>query len=271
MATLYPKYIQKYSNTAQLLGTGGMQCKSIHSNDALEIEKCYFFGGYQGHRGANGVSKRTFRVYTGPKSAYYVLRQHEASLRSWIADEEARMSNLWDKMRYSGKSDDRIQPKAWGAGNSGKSKREHKERAARYIGHSYRRKEAKKALELQKTLNDVLQAGAGIVTPQLYIKPMLIDPRVADVQRQSDIGVQSGPIYEDYESGGNGQSDQYQELLDRIAELESWEDVVNGGGYMPSADIDARTTYVEEDEIPTWMWAVGGAGAAFVLYRMMKK
>jgi hypothetical protein len=264
-----PKYISPYSNTAMLLGSRGMQCKSIHSNDALEMEKCYFFGGYQGHRGANGVSKRTFRVYTGPKSEYLFLRQHEASLRSWIADEEARMIALWKELLNYGKSSNRMYPRG---SVMGSTRREHKEKAARYAGYSYRRKEAKKALELQKTLNDVLQAGAGIVTPQLYIKPMLIDPQVANVQRQAGIGVQSGPIYEDYESGGNqSQQDDYEsQIADYESQIAEYENQVADTEDQQS-DLTDDWVIPSSDEIPTWMWAVGGAGAAFVLYRMMKK
>jgi len=255
MATLYPKYISPYSNTAMRLGTGGMQCKSIHSDDALEIEKCYFFGGYSGHKGARGVNKRTFRVYTGPKSAYYVLRQHEASLRSWIADEENRMSNLWASMKNDGKPDpNRMYPLAWGMGNDRSERIRHKERAARYAGYSYRRKEAKKALELQKSLNDALGSGAGLSTG-FTLAPMLIQPTLG-VQR--DVGRRPSSVSPDY-LPWRGQKIP-DDIVGEFDHLEVDESDLTDDWVMPSAD-----------EIPTWMWAVGGAGAAFVLYRMMKK
>ena len=261
MAPLYPKYIQKYSNTAQLLGTFGMPCESIHSNDALEIEKCYFFGGYQGHRGANGVAKRTFRVYTGPKSAYLSLRQHEASLRSWIAEEEARMSGLWGQLLNYGKSGDRIHPRG---SVMGSTRRKHKEKAARYAGYSYRRKEAKKALELQKSLNDALGSGAGLVTPHVLATPMAIPAGSSPSVLQKDLvwGGQS----QDYESGGGqSQQDDYEsQIADYERQIAEYEQ-------QSSPVVPESIDYMEEDKIPAWMWVAGGAAALVGVHMITRK
>ena len=142
----------------------------------------------------------------------------------------------------------------------GECKRGQKELGARYIGHSFRRKEAKKALELQKSLNDALGSGAGITMPSLLSIPMLIDPGSTTLELQKDVG-----------GGTHTASPEYQPWRESLATLP--DDV--------KADIEKvyedqqRDTedwvIPSSDEIPTWMWAVGGAGAAFVLYRMMKK
>lgn len=264
---LTPKYQTPYTGTAMLLGTKGMKCKNIHSDDALRIDKCYYFGGYSGHKGASGVGKRTFRVYTGPKSAYYVLRQHEASLRSWIADEEDRMRDIWDSMgrrRYYKKGKSGANRFNVPFDCMGECKRGQKELGARYIGHSFRRLKAKKALELQKSLNDALQAGGGV--PQIFVQPLLLDPdsytpsvqhsdpRVADVQRQADIGIRPDYV-------------PWRESLDILPD-----DVIDTLRDMPADQSGLTDDWgTPSPEIPTWMWAVGGAGAAFVLYRIMKK
>ena len=259
---LTPKYLTPYTSTAMLLGTKNMKCKNIHSDDALRIEKCYFFGGYNGHSGASGVSKRTFRVYTGPKSAYYVLRQHEASLRSWIADEEARMRDIWDSMgrrRYYKKGKSGANRFNVPFDCMGECKRGQKELGARYIGHSFRRLKAKKALELQKSLNDALQAGGGV--PQIFIQPMLIDPGSYTPSVQHSDPRVAGTVSPEYQP--------WRESLDILPD--DVRDHLDLPSQVDESDLTDDWGIPSSDEIPTWMWAAGGAGAAFVLYRMMKK
>ncbi len=250
------------------------------SDPDMELKKCYQFGGYSGHRGASGTAGRTFRVYTGPVSSLGALRAHEKAMKDWIDVQEGTQSSAWSTLRNYGKSSDRIQPRGsvWG-----ETRRNHKEQAARYVGRSYRLARADEAYEEQKALNDALAEGAGIST--LKLAPILITPSPTGTASPSGTapgGIKVlpglGPFVSGVVprtgsggSGGNGQSDQYQELLDRIAELESTEDV----GYMPSIDnlpsIDIAPPYVEEDGIPAWMWAAGGAAALLAVHMMTRK
>lgn len=257
MSTFVPKYIPQYSNSAGQLGTSGMPCLTLASNPLMELDKCYFFGGYSGHKDAPGVAKRTFRVYTGPASAYTSLKSHEMSLAQWIEGEEAAMATLWSQLAHYGKSGDRIQPRGsvWG-----QTRRGHKEKAARFIGRSYRRQQALKAYNRQKTINDAMQsAGATLVLKPLpliipdvvqdeWVKPDL--PRIQDFQPQVDF---------------DAWRDAERDIAPPPEDLPVVDDstYVDEVPYVPEAD--------GESEIPTWVYAAGGAGAIFLLSRLFRK
>tara|TARA_B100001778_G_scaffold229562_1_gene190944 strand:+ start:2169 stop:2948 length:780 start_codon:yes stop_codon:yes gene_type:complete len=257
MPTFVPKYIQQYSNSAGQLGTSGMPCLTLASNPDMELDKCYFFGGYSGHKDAPGVAKRTFRVYTGPASAYANLIEHQMSLAQWITEEEASMATLWSQLATYGKSGDRIQPRGsvWG-----QTRREHKEKAARFVGKSYRRARALEAYNRQKTINAAMQSGGATlnlrplivtiptVVQDEWVKPDL--PTIRDFNPQIDFDAwrdaerDIAPPPEDLPVG------------DTNGDLENWP-------YVPETD--------GESEIPTWVYAAGGAGAFFLLARLFRK
>ena len=167
------KYIQQYTNTAGQQGSSGMPCLTKASDPDMELKKCYQFGGYSGHRGASGTAGRTFRVYTGPLSSYGALRAHEKAMKDWIDAQEEALQVIWTTMgarrhHRKGKS---------GANRfnvpfdcMGECKRTQKELGARFIGRSYRLKEADKAYAEQKALNDALAEGGGVT--QLNIMPL---------------------------------------------------------------------------------------------------
>ena len=256
MSTFVPQYIPQYSSSAGQLGTSGMPCLTLASNPDMELDKCYFFGGYSGHKDAPGVAKRTFRVYTGPASAYTSLKSHEMSLAQWIEGEEATMATLWSQLASGGKSGNRIQPRdsLWFA-----ARREHKEKAARFIGHSYRRQQALKAYNRQKTINDAMQsAGATLILRTL---PITIPDVIKEDWVAPDLpGIQDFRPQVDFDAWRDAERDIAPPPED-LPVVET--DVDYTEDYIPEAD--------GQSEMPTWVYAAGGAGAIFLLSRLFRK
>ena len=227
-----------------------MSCTGKHSG--LTIDKCFHFGGYTGHRSAKGVDARTYRTYTGPRSALTALRRRAGALLAYNEADVAQRDRYWKKLKLYGVSGNRVKPRdVWG-----RSKREHKENAARYLGFFYRAKAAKAAYNHQQLINNAMGAGAGVSstpitspTRKVFSSRADLGPRVSGALDERRDALPQEDFRDVREEAGEA-ADAYEET-DRIACEDAGMQWLAGTRECVAFDVtDEEEEMVPEDELP---------------------